>query len=248
MRFAFFLACVLSACGLAACASQPLSAERLTGPFSAASFLGDSFSFEVGPRSLFQGRGPVLPVPSWQLDETLRGRLAEGLRARGKEYRELSLDPAEAERALGVRESRWRKVEGRYGQALLGLLFRRAEERGVRYFFLAVPSRGDDGSPLHPAASGAFCAKGGGEEGRAFVYFSFDLSLWDVSARHRVYETRVGPRATEGIPFGACSAVAAVADPGKALEDPAKKTLGLLVPSLFEKMGWGAVNPEDPGK
>ncbi|MGZ3651350.1 MAG: hypothetical protein ACXWR1_17055 [Bdellovibrionota bacterium] len=208
---------------LSACSRQPL-ATRAVNQVGAVSVLGNEF---VLPSSKFNDS-------TWKVDAAFREALKAGVTERGKEYRALEPSPAELERALGVRESRWKKVVGKESQAVLDLLFRTADRDGIRYFFLVSPIEAHERYPLQKGTLGAAC----NEEGRAYVYFYFRFTLWDVAARRKAFEYDVNPSVTSALTFGDCAALGSLSDPGTQLEDPVKKTMSLLVDALFDKMGW----------
>lgn len=221
---------------LSGCASATLSTQEQAQVdiVSAASFLGDEFLRNAGPRTIFVQHGQKVDVAAWKLDAFFQDLLAEGVKARGKEFRALNLDAAELEKALGLRETRWKKTRGKYNQALLDLLLRQADSQGVHFLFMAYPLESLERFPSLRGPLGAAC----GGENRAYVYFEFDFSLWDVKEKKKIFQGTVDPSITEQLTFATCQAAEKLEDPAQQLEDPTKKTLGLLVDALFEKMGW----------
>jgi hypothetical protein len=222
---------------LTACARLPLSADRSGSidSVAAASLLGDELTVNVRKPKVFGSGADTFDVPAWNVDASFRDLLKGGVEERGRHYVPFDLDPKVIEKAAGVRETRWKKIVGRQSQPMLDLLFDAADRQGTRYFFLITPPLEHETYLLHRGNYGAAC----GSDGRATVYFFFDFALWDVSARKKIFTTKVDPGVTEALTFGDCSVIANLLDPARQLEDPLKKTMGLVVDALFDKMGWG---------
>jgi len=240
LKKAFLVNAVLTALALAGCVAKPLTPEQSqkVDVVSAVSLLGNDFHIDALSRPLLRHSEKSLDVSAWKIDDTFRDLLREGSVSRGKEFRVLNLDPVAVEKIQKSRENRWKKVLGKQNQALMELLFRQAEAQGVPYFFLLTNLENPERFPLHQGPAGVFCNDQDPKNARASVYFSFDFSLWDVAKKKKVFEQVVDPSVTEVMTFGDCKIIAALADPETQLEDPVKKTMGLLVDALLDKMGW----------
>jgi hypothetical protein len=225
---------------LTACARQPLSSEKqgALDQVSAASLLGDELVVAVTAPKLLGSGASTVDVAAWNVDATFRDLLKAGVEERGRRFTAFDVDRAALEKTAGVRESRWKKIVGRQSQAMLDQLFEAADRQGIRYFFLLTPPLSHERFALHAGNYGIAC-----DDGRAAVYFFFDFALWDVKARKKIFTYAVDPSVTQAMTFGDCKVVADLKEPARQLEDPMKKTMGLIVDALFEKMGWSAGNP-----
>lgn len=241
LRALFVCFLLLSSC---ATTHAPFS-DSSPDVFSAATFLGDEFITELSPAAVSFGRPKSVPVKSWKIDKSFVSQIQEATKARKREFKALALDSQELERALKVREGRFEKTVGKYNQAVMDLLFRQAEKQGVNFLFLGWPINKLERFPLYFGPMGMHCAS---KENRAFIYFVFDFSLWDVKAQKKIFQGTVTPDTTEVMSFADCTAAAQLPHPVEQLEDPAKKTLELLVDALFRKMGWAEANSGAPGK
>jgi hypothetical protein len=230
---------------LSACARQPLSPEQQgrVDTVGAVSLLGDEFIVDVITRSLLHKQEEVLGTKDWQVDASFKRLLGEGSSARKKDFRDFHLDPAALERALGMREDRWKRITGRQNQLLMELLFAEAEKQGIHYFFLIAPMESHENFPLHRGNMGIYCYDRALRHSKAYPYFQFDFTFWDVAARKKLFQAAVDPSVTEVLSFAECEAVAQMKEPAKELEGPVKQAMGLIVDGLFQKMGWGAVTP-----
>ncbi len=225
---------------LQACAGASLSSQEKAqvDKVSAASFLGHELTVDVAARTLLSKNSARLDVSAWKVDEAMRAFLRDGVAARGKEYRALTLDEESLKKALGARETRWKRVRGKYNQALLELVLHEAARVGAQYLFLVYPLESLERFPLHAGPLGVYCNDRGDKDARAYAYFEFDFSLWDVGARQKIFQGTVDPGVTESLSFASCEAAAKLPEPVRQLEEPTKRTMGLLVDALFEKMGW----------
>lgn len=232
----FLWACLF----LSACSRQPIAPERraLVSDVAAVSLLGNDLTVDVASRAFLKNTARVVDVTAWGMDAAFRNLLRAGVESRQKAFRPLEIAPADLAHALAIRESRWRRVTGAQSQALLDLLIREAERQGVRYFFLLTPPVDPGRFPAHHGVYGATCDDRTDKNARASVYFFFDFALWDVAARKKIFAITVDPKVTDMMTFGGCSAVQELKDPARELEDPVRKTMELLVDSLFDKMGW----------
>lgn len=221
---------------LTACAHRP--ASETLDKVGAMSLLGDTLVVDVSSRSLLKSSERTLDVSGWGVDNSFRELFKQGIVERRKDYVPFNLEPAQLEKIAGVRERRFQKNVGDQSQALLDALFEEADRKGMRYFFLLTPARKRERFALHRGNYGATCDDRDNKDAQAYVYFFFDFVLYDVAARKKVFFTTVDPSVTQMMTFGGCKVVADLRDPVKQLEDPMKKTMGLLVDALFEKLGW----------
>jgi hypothetical protein len=224
---------------LSACARAPLSAEERRGldRIAAVSFFGSAFTADLGARPLIGSRELVIDGAAWKVDEGFQALFQKALAARGKKFEPLQLDSVAVQKALGVRESRWKKVEGKQSRALLDLLFEAADRQGIEYFFLLTPQAEHGNFLTFRGAMGTACTHEG-LPSRAFVYFFADFTLWNVHSRQKVYETSVDPSLTIDSSYADCVTAGGLADPVHALEDPVKRTMDHLVNGLFARLGW----------
>jgi hypothetical protein len=217
---------------LASCASYPVREDL--DKVGAVSLLGDQLVVDVSPRSLFKSDRRTLDVKDWSVDNAFRDLFKAGIVERKRDYVPFNLEPDALAKLANVRERRFEKTVGRQSQALMDSLFAEADRKGMKYFFLLTPPREHEHFPQHRGNFGAYC------DGRdaAYLYFFFDFALYDVAARRKVFFYSVDPSVTEAMTFGECNVIANLRDPVHQLEDPMRKTMGLLVDALFEKMGW----------
>jgi len=222
-----------------ACSAQPISAERQKSfrVLSAVSFLGDELVANVVSRQVMVPKEQSLDVAAWKTDEVFRDLLADGAKARGKEFLPFSLDPTALGKALGAREGRWKRIAGKYNQALLDLLFRSAEAQGIEAFFLITASETNEKFPFHKGNKGISCQERNSQP-RAYAYFNLDFSYWSVSERKRLFRQIVEPEFTQDQLFAECREVADLKDPLEALREPVQYTMAKVVEKLFLKMGW----------
>ena len=194
---------------LFACSRQPLFPDQQKNfdHVSAAAFLGNEFVVDLSSRSLLRSRETILNSSSWQLDAAFRDLFQAGVRVRGREFRAFELDQKALEKALGTRESRWKKTSGKQSHALMEQLFLAAEGQGIRYFFLLTPLPEHELFPLHQGTAGAYCHDRDAKDARAYVYFLFDFTFWDVRGHGKVFEMEVNPGATESMTFADCGVV-----------------------------------------
>jgi hypothetical protein len=223
---------------LTACSQASLSGPERDGldQFSAVAFFGNSFTADLNSRALLRSREAVLDASPWKIDEAFSSDFQAALTERKKTFIPFSLDPIAVEKALGVRETRWKKVEGKQSQALLNLLFAAAEKQGIRYFFLAMPQADHETFPTFRGVMGTACTAEAGKS-RAFVYFFARFTLWDVNRRKKLYEQPLDPSLTRETSYADCAAAANINDPVHALEDPTKRTLSHLVQDLITRVG-----------
>lgn len=236
-KIAVLLFCTFfSSCAHQALDSRPAPSETV----AAISLLGDELVLDIASRSLISANKQAgLDIGTWNLNQKFVNSLEEGARAEGKAACPFSLDPVGLEKAHNVREDRWKKVVGRYNQALLDFLFREAEDRGISHFFLLTPLSAPPARfPRHNGTVGIFCSDQKDPLSRAYAYFSFDFSYWSVAGRKRIFQQEVNPGVTEQLIFAGCREVAELKDPVEALREPVHHTLELLVKGLFAKMGW----------
>jgi|GEM_PF-7067782 len=232
---------LLLAALLFSCAGQePRAAAVPTAPerVAAISVIGDELVVDVIARSVIRGKQSTLDVSAWKMNEVFRKLLEEGAAARGKEAHSLKLDPKAFEKVLHLRENRWRKTVGRYSQALLDFLFREAEAQGIQAFFLLTRIDAPERFPLHKGSAGIYCADRKDKLPRAYAYFGFDFSYWNVAERRRVYQQEVNPGHTQEMLFADCKEVVDIKDPVGALREPVAHTMELLVEKLFANMHW----------
>lgn len=232
-----FWLCVLL---LPACAGRPAAAPGAAPEkIAALSFLGDELVVDVISRSILRPRENTLDISPWKLDQRVREDLRAYVEAQpGKEYVTLAIDEGELEEALRVRENRWRKTVGKYNQALLDLLFRRAGEQGITGFFLVTKAERLENFPLHKGAVGIYCFDRRDKAARAYPYFAFDFSYWNVTQKKRVFQASVNPGHTKHFAFAECKQVAEMKDHVAELEAPAKDALSGIWAKLMEQMGW----------
>jgi hypothetical protein len=200
---------------------------------SAVSLLGGEFSFDLEVPTFLRLNAHEIDVSTWGIDSSLQDLVKAEAEKRGKHFSAFEFDAKALVKTAGIRESRWKKVLGRQSQAMLDQLFEAAAREGIPYFFLLTPVAEHERYPLHRGNYGAACV-----DSRAYIYFYFDFVLWDVKSREKVFVTTVDPSWTKATSFGDCSAVARAPDPVKSLEDPVKKTMGLVMEDLFNKMNW----------
>lgn len=227
---------------LTSCAGQqaePAKEQSVTPETVAAvSVIGDELVIDVIARSVIRGKDTRLDVSSWRMNDGFRSLLESGAAARGKEARSFRLDPQALEKVLHLRENRWRKTVGRYNQALLDFLFREAQAQGIRHFFLLTKIDAPERFPLHKGSAGIYCADLKGKIPRAYAYFGFDFSFWNVAERKRAYQQEVNPGLTQEMQFADCKEVVELKDPVDALKEPVLHTMELLVEKLFANMHW----------
>ena len=230
---------------LPSCSRQPLAPDlkKEIEEVSAVSLLGSDFTIDVISRSVISSKERALDVSAWKVDETFRSLLEEHSKERGKNFRTLALDPGSLEKALAVRESRWKKILGTHSQAALDLLLRKAGEQRIHYLFLVSPLENRRDFPLHKGNMGIYCYDRKLLKSRAYAYFFLDFSLWDVKAKKKIFREAVDPAYTQEMAFAECREVAELKEPLEALKDPVHHTMKLLVDKLFTKMGWEKTAP-----
>ncbi|HEY8279401.1 MAG TPA: hypothetical protein VIH99_07260 [Bdellovibrionota bacterium] len=223
------------------CARQEVREERLRAVDSVAavSLLGNDFAIDlISPSPLTASTESLVDISGWKLDESFRELLRQGAVSRGRVFQDFTLDPDALKKALSVRESRWKRVEGKESQALLDLLFAEAERRGLKYFFLLTPFVPAERPAPYRYPSGVFCSDRKPRPSRAYPYFVFRFSLWKVESRQRVFAYEVKPGDTDQLVFADCRELATMKNPELLLEKPVKDAMDLVVAALFEKLGW----------
>jgi hypothetical protein len=205
---------------------------------SAASFLGNELGIDSMAGSQILAREKHLDVQAWKLDDSFLQLIQAGSKERGKEFRPLDLNSAEIQRAVKIRESRWKKTLGKYNQALLDAVLREAEKQGVRQLLFISPLESMERFPSYRGPVGIHCNNAIAKGGRAYAYFEWDVSLWDVPTQKKLFQVSVDPSLTEILTFADCQTAAQLSEPVTQLEDPVKKTLGLVADAIFDKMGW----------
>jgi hypothetical protein len=239
MKILALLLCAL----LLSCSHQPPSIQAQPETVAVLSLLGDELEVDVASRSLLSARQHPLDISPWKLNEGFRALLEDAAKARGKEAKALSVDPAALERALALREGRFRKVLGHYNQALLDLLFREAEAQGISHFFLLTPRLGNEKFPQHRGTAGVHCSDLKQKQAKAYAYFAFELAYWHVASKRRVFWETAGPPYTQDQAFAECSAVANSKEPLVDLEAPVRQAMATVVSKVVAKMGWEKPTP-----
>ena len=198
MRFFFLLLLLVS------CARTPPVVVGVQRPDRVAVFsrIGNSFVVNLQSKALLRPKETVLDIASWNLDQNFAEQFREGLRERGREFVDFALDRGELERVLKVRESRWKKIEGKESQALLDFLLRSAEANGIRWIFLLSPELERARFPLHQGEVGAYCNDKAKADSKAYIYFFFRFSVWDVERKKKIFEQLVDPSVSEAIGIG----------------------------------------------
>lgn len=244
-----FSARLLVLCALLLSCSHPkTSLPEANAPketVAALSFLGDELVVDVISRSLLSAREATVDISPWKLDQRWRELFEAAAGENGKEFRAFALDPAELERVLSLRENRWKKTMGKYNQALLDLLFKKAEEQGIQNFFLLTRRENADKFPLHKGPTGVYCFDRKQKTARAYAYFVFDFSYWSVAAKKKIFQAAVDPGFTQQLTFADCKQVAGMKDHVAELEVPVREAQVAVELELLSRMGWK--KPSSPG-